>query len=54
MSDRVWAVPLSGLRECRGASIPHGDLLQMLAAPDAPAQGTPSNTVLDELREERL
>lgn len=38
----------------RGASIPHGDLLETLPPPAAAPEGPPSGDVLDELREERV
>lgn len=39
----------------RGATIPQGDLLEILRELDLPpAEGRPSQEILDELREERL
>jgi prevent-host-death family protein len=37
----------------RGATMPRGDLLSIRAPGGTPAQGPPSTTVIDELREER-
>jgi prevent-host-death family protein len=49
-----YATPLAELIAERGASIPQGDLLEMLAPTGVPAVGPPSQVILDELREDRL
>ncbi len=46
--------PLAELIARRGASIPRGDLLEAVPAPDVPAEGPASVDVLAELREERV
>jgi prevent-host-death family protein len=38
----------------RGATMPTGDLLELIPPRGRPASGPPSQEVLDELREERL
>jgi prevent-host-death family protein len=49
-----YATPLAELIAERGASIPQGDLVQLMSAPGAPAGGPRSEDVLAELREDRL
>ncbi len=46
--------PLGRLAAERGATLPTEDLVTLDAPGGVPAQGPPSSTVLDELREERL
>jgi prevent-host-death family protein len=46
--------PLARLVAERGASMPSADLLAVDAPGGVPASGPPSETVLDEQREERL
>jgi prevent-host-death family protein len=46
--------PIARLVAERGATMPEGNLLDLLPARDRPADGPPSGQVLDELREERL
>lgn len=49
-----YATPLAELIAERGASIPRGDLLALLAAPGPAAAGPRSEDVLSDLRDERL
>lgn len=49
-----YATPLAELIAERGASIPRGDLLELLTAPGPAAGGPPSEDVLADLRDERL
>jgi prevent-host-death family protein len=47
--------PVARLVAERGATMPHGDLLDRVGAVDRPPAGPPlSDEILDELREERL
>jgi prevent-host-death family protein len=49
-----YATPLAELIAERGASIPQGDLIDVLGAPGPAAVGPPSQVILDELRADRL